>query len=69
MGRAVFILINMASVTVLHAFTECICKQGNDKPVMKCPFLRHLKSCGLNKRMNFRVNYSTVRRLLSGDSA
>ena len=29
-----------------------LCKQGNDKPVMKCPFLRHLKSCGLNKRMN-----------------
>ena len=29
MGRVVFILINMASVTVLHAFTECICKEGD----------------------------------------
>ena len=56
------ILINMASLKVLHEVTGCIFKQGDEKPAMKwsfvtkievedsASFLRNLKSSGIDQR-------------------
>ena len=42
-------LVNMDSEKFDHEITACICKQGNENPVMKCSFLRQLLSCVRNR--------------------